>query len=82
MMMKKQFLLDALLEQIGNSESFRKIMEDGLVTEQELAQQADRVNSLISTIEDKFSAEDFALVSELITELSVFYTITKFNEKV
>lgn len=80
--MKKQFLLDALLEQIGNSESFRKIMEDGLVTEQELAQQADRVNSLISTIEDKFSAEDFALVSELITELSVFYTITKFNEKV
>lgn len=80
--MERQTLLDSLVEQVEKSKSFQNIMADGKVTDSEVMALADRINVLIAQVEKKLSDEDFKLVSELLSELAVFYTITKFNEKV
>lgn len=80
--MERQTLLDSLVEQVEKSKSFQNIMADGKVTDSEVMALADRINVLIAQVEKKLSNEDFKLVSELLSELAVFYTITKFNEKV
>lgn len=80
--MERQTLLDSLVEQVEKSKSFQNIMADGKVTDSEVMALADRINVLIAQVEKKLSDEDFKLVSELLSELAVLYTITKFNEKV
>ena len=80
--MERQTLLDSLVEQVEKSKSFQNIMADGKVTDSEVMALADRINVLIAQVEKKLSDEDFKLVSEFLSELAVFYTITKFNEKV
>jgi len=44
-------------EMIINQPSFLKIMEDGIVTDDELKEQSERVTSLLHTIEKSFSQE-------------------------
>lgn len=80
--MEKQSLLDSLSLLVENSKSFQSIMADGKVTEEEIKTLAERICQLMSQVEEKLSADDFKLVSELITEMSVFYVVSKFNEKV
>ena len=75
-------LLDSLIQQVESSNSFQKIMEDGQVTDSEIQSLSERINSLMVQVENKLSADDLQLVSELLTELTVFHVVTKFNEKV
>lgn len=80
--MQKQSLLDSFLQQVENSKSFQRIMADGKVSDAEVNELLENINSLMSKIEKKLSTEDFDLVSELVTELSVFYAVTKSNERI
>ena len=80
--MERQMLLDSLIQQVESSNSFQKIMEDGQVTDSEIQSLSERINSLMVQVENKLSADDLQLVSELLTELTVFHVVTKFNEKV
>ena len=80
--MERQMLLDSLIQQVESSNSFQKIMEDGQVTDSEIQGLSERINSLMVQVENKLSADDLQLVSELLTELTVFHVVTKFNEKV
>ena len=75
-------LLDSLIRQVESSNSFQKIMEDGQVTDSEIQSLSERLNSLMVQVENKLSADDLQLVSELLTELTVFHVVTKLNEKV
>ena len=44
-------------EAILNKESFKKIMEDGIVSEEEIKEQSEKVIGLFKDIENKFSEE-------------------------
>ena len=75
-------VIDRLTELVERSESFRRIMADGIVEDREIEEQAQRVEELLEKTEKKLSAEDFALVTELMAELSVLQVVTNYNRRV
>lgn len=60
--------------------SYLKIMNDGVVTEEELAQQSELVMSIFRKIEDSFNDEQKALVQSLLVETNVLNTVYKYYE--
>lgn len=64
-------------ETIMNQPSFVKIMEDGVVTADELEEQSRRVMSIFRKIEDTFNEEQKMLVQELLVETNVLNAIFK-----
>lgn len=64
-------------ETIMNQPSFVKIMEDGVVTADELEEQSRRVLSIFRKIEDTFNDEQKMLVQELLVESNVLNAIFK-----
>ena len=64
-------------ETIMNQPSFMKIMEDGVVTADELEDQSRRVLSIFRKIEDTFNDEQKMLVQELLVESNVLNAIFK-----
>lgn len=60
-------------EVVVNQDSFKKIMEDGVVTEQEIKQHADKVVSMLQGIEQSCSAEQATQVKELLAEACVLF---------
>lgn len=62
-------------EHIAEMPSFRKIMEDGIVTEEELASQAERVTALLKKLEAVLSPEPKSIASQLLGELAVLHAI-------
>ncbi|MGL4942891.1 MAG: hypothetical protein ACRC46_06850 [Thermoguttaceae bacterium] len=77
--MAKHDLLERLTTMVSERQSFLDIMEDGIVEDREVVEQADRVNGLMQQVEAKLSAEDFELVSEMIAELAVLQVVTHIN---
>lgn len=67
-------------ETVMEMPSFKKIMEDGVVTDSELAEQARRVSSLLHNIEEICSEEQAVLVKDLLAEMSVFFTAYHYHE--
>lgn len=55
--------------------SFKKIMEDGIVTEEELAEQEERVIALLKKFEQNSTPEIVDQVRELLAEISVLIAI-------
>lgn len=70
--------LDAL---ILNQPSFKKIMEDGVVTEAELIEQGLRVTNLLKQMEQTFSPNQIDQVRELLAEISVLVAARGIFEK-
>lgn len=64
-------------ETIMSQPSFMKIMEDGVVTADELEEQSRRVLSIFRKIEDTFNDEQKMLVQELLVESNVLNAIFK-----
>ena len=56
---------------IMNSPSFQKIMEDNIITEEELQAQSDLVISLLTQLEATCSDEQKELLRKLLAELCV-----------
>ena len=73
-------LLDTLSEIVANSESYKKIMADGIVEDHEVEEQAKLVSGLFDELEGKLSAEDFALVAKCMAELSVLHAVYRVNQ--
>ena len=65
-------------EMIAQEPSFQKIMEDGVVTGDELREQTDRVISLLHEVENRFSEEDQLLVKRLFAESNVLSAIYQY----
>ena len=53
-------------ELVVNSASFKKIMEDGVVTEAEIKEHSDKVVALLHTLEQKYSQEQLQEIKDLI----------------
>ena len=62
-------------EMIAQEPSFQKIMQDGIVTDNELQQQSERVISLLHEVENHLSEEDQLLVKRLFAETNVLSAI-------
>ncbi len=73
-------ILTRLDELVQKSSSFQKIMEDGIVEDCEVEEQAKRVGSLLAQLEQTLSPDDFAHVTEFMAELSVLQVILRYNQ--
>lgn len=62
-------------ELVESNESFKKIMADGEVTEEEVIAQADKVVSLMHDMEARFTPEQLTEVKSLLAETSVLYAV-------
>lgn len=73
-------LIDKLSEIVENSETYKKIMADGIAEDHEVEKQAQFVSELFSELEQKLSPEDFALVAKCMAELSVLHAVYRINQ--
>ena len=68
-------------ELILQQPSFRQIMADGVVTEQELQDQSSRVTALLRRIEQTASPAQIDQIRELLAEISVLVAARGIYEK-
>ena len=65
-------------EMVVNNASFKTIMEDGVITEEEIKAQSDKVVSLLHDMEAKYNEEQLAEIKNLLVESSVLYAVYNF----
>ncbi len=65
---------------IAAAPSFQKIMDDGIVTDEELSQQTDKVINLMREAEQRFSEEDQLFIKRLFAETNVLSAIYQYYE--
>jgi hypothetical protein len=58
-------------EYVAEIDSYRRIVEDELITDAELVEQTQRVASLLHRLEEALSPEAQALATEVLCELAV-----------
>ena len=66
-------------EMVINNASFKNIMEDGIITEEEIKMQADKVVSMLHDMEAKYNEEQLAEIKNLLVESSVLYAVYNFH---
>ena len=66
-------------EIVANNASFKNIMEDGIVTEEEVKAQSDKVIAMLHDMEAKNSQEQLAEIKSLLAETSVLYAVYNFH---
>ena len=62
---------------IINNPSYQKIMEDDIVTDEEIQEQAKKIDSMLKDMKSKYTPEQFEEVQKLIAEVSVLFVINK-----
>ena len=66
-------------EAVMNIDSFKTIMADGIVTDEELKTQSDRVIGILHDMEKKYSPEQLKEIKQLLAETSVLYAIYNYH---
>ena len=66
-------------EIVANYPSWKKMMADGVITAEEVQQQAEVVIGLLKKIDAEFSESNKALVEQLLTEMSVLFAASHVN---
>ncbi|MCH5312165.1 MAG: hypothetical protein J1E57_09480 [Prevotella sp.] len=79
MIFNKQGFID-IDEMIAQEPSFQKIMEDGVVTDEELREQTETVINLLHEVENHLSEADQLLVKQLFAETNVLSAIYHYYE--
>ncbi len=67
-------------EMIAQVPSFQTIMEDSIVTDEELQNQSQRVIKLLHEAEQRFNAEDLQFINTLFAEANVLSAIYHYYE--
>lgn len=62
---------------IINNPSYQKIMEDGIVTDEEIQEQAEKIDSMLKDMKNKYTPEQFVEVQSLIAEVSVLFVVSR-----
>ena len=62
-------------EMLVNNASFKKIMEDGVVTEEEITAQSEKVIAILHEIEKKYSEEQIEEIKSMLAESSVLFAV-------
>ena len=57
--------------------SFMRIMEDGVVTCEELEAQVQKVSNMLHETETRFSSEDLEWIEQLLVESNVLFAVYK-----
>lgn len=65
-------------EMVVNNASFKNIMEDEEITEEEIKAQSDKVVAMLHDMEAKYSKEQLAEIKTLLVESSVLYAVYNF----
>lgn len=63
-----------------NNASLMKILEDGVVAEEEIMEQSQRVMDLIAKLEQTCTQEQLQLIQEFIAEMNALYVAYNYNE--
>ena len=66
-------------EMVVINASFKNIMEDGIVTEEEIRNQSDKVVAMLRDMETKYNEEQLAEIKNLLVESSVLYAVYNFH---
>ena len=62
-------------EMIVNNASFKTIMEDGVITDEEIKAQSEKVVAMLHDMEAKYTEEQLAEIRNLFVESSVLYAL-------
>ena len=66
-------------EAVMDIDSFKTIMADGIVTDEELKAQSDRVIGILHDMEKRFSPEQLKEIRQLLAETAVLYAIYNYH---
>ena len=64
-------------EAVMNQPTFKKIMEDGIVTEQEIKEQSERMVSILKSMEKNYTQQ--REIKELLVEAGVLFTTSQYH---
>ena len=62
-------------EMVVNNASFKAIMEDGVITDEEIKAQSEKVVAMLHDMEAKYTEEQLAEIRNLFVESSVLYAL-------
>ncbi len=62
-------------EMVVNNASFKTIMEDGVITDEEIKAQSEKVVAMLHDMETKYTEEQLAEIRNLFVESSVLYAL-------
>lgn len=62
-------------EAVVNNASFKKIMEDGEVTQEEIQDQVEKVIAILKDMEGKYNEQQLAEIKNLLAESGVLYAV-------
>lgn len=79
MFFDKNGILD-LDDLVLNQPAYKAIMEDGIVTEEELSEQTEKVINMMREAEKRFSEDDQHFIKQLLGETSVLSAVYNFYE--
>lgn len=60
---------------VADNDSFKAIMEDGVVTEDEVKAQSDKVIGILHDMETRYSEAQLAKIKALLVESGVLYAV-------
>lgn len=63
-----------------NNASLMKILEDGIVTEEEIKEQSAKVTALAENLKQICSEEQLKMIQSLIAEMNTLYVAYNYNE--
>ena len=66
-------------EMVVNNASFKAIMEDGVITEEEIKAQSDKVVAMLHDMEAKYNEEQLTEIKNLLVESSVLFAVYNFH---
>ena len=66
-------------EMVVNNVSFKAIMEDGVITEEEIKAQSDKVVAMLHDMEAKYNEEQLTEIKNLLVESSVLFAVYNFH---
>lgn len=63
-----------------NNASLIKILEDGVVTEEEIREQSEKVTAIAKNLEQTCTDEQLTMIQSLIAEMNALYVAYNYNE--
>ena len=66
-------------EIVARNDSFQKIMEDGIVTDEEEKAQSDKIVSMLKDMEARYTEPQLFEIKHLLAETSVLYAVYQLN---
>lgn len=64
---------------VTNNDSFKRIMDDGIVTDEEVKTQSDKIVFMLKDMESRYTESQLFEIKNLLAETSVLYAIYQLN---